>query len=131
VQTKQDAAGYIQKILSNPDIHYRVVKLANQPISVGVVTFIKRDYLDHPDIGFAFLPQHAKQGYAFEASRAVLHDLCATGKHATVLATTIKENMASVQLLKKLGFSFRNEIKTGTETLHVYVVTTDKLNMQG
>lgn len=127
VQTKEDAARYIEKILNNRDIHYRVVTLAAEQVPIGVVTFIKRDYLDHPDIGFAFLPQHAKQGYAFEASQTVLLDLCRIDKHPTVLATTFEENISSIQLLKKLGFSYRNEIKTGTEILQVFAVTADKL----
>ena len=128
VRTKEDAAGYIQKILGLPGIHYRVVKLAAEQVPVGVVTFIQRDYLEHPDIGFAFLPQYAKQGYAFEASREVLHDLCSADKNPVVLATTIKDNTASIQLLTKLGFGFRNEIRIGADTLHVYTITADRLN---
>jgi len=130
VQNSEDAIAYIEKILSNPAIHYRVVRLADSSIPVGLVTLIQRDYLEHPDIGFAFLPQYAKQGYAFEASNAVLHDVCSAGKLQTLLATTIPDNSSSIQLLKKLGFAFRNEIKTKTDTLHVYAVTADKLHKQ-
>ncbi len=130
VHNSEDAKAYIEKILSNTAIHYRVVRLAENGTPVGVVTLIQRDYLEHPDIGFAFLPQYAKNGYAFEASNAVLHNVCSPGKLQTVLATTIPDNSSSIQLLKKLGFAFRNEIRTGTDTLHVYAVTADKLHKQ-
>lgn len=128
VHNSEDTIAYIEKILSNTAIHYRVVRLADTGTPVGVVTLIQRDYLEYPDIGFAFLPQYAKNGYAFEASDAVLHDVCSPGKLQTVLATTIPDNSSSIQLLKKLGFAFRNEIKTGTDTLHVYAVTAAKLH---
>lgn len=130
VHNTEDAMAYIEKILSNTAIHYRVVRLAVTGTPVGLVTLIQRDYLEHPDIGFAFLPQYAKNGYAFEASHAVLHDVCSPGKWQTVLATTIPDNSSSIHLLKKLGFTFRNEIKTGTDTLHVYAVTAGKLHKQ-
>lgn len=110
VKNTRDARDYIQKILNNDAIAYRVVTLKDDYTAIGVVTFIKRDYLDHPDIGFAFLPAYGKQGYAFEASKQVLEDLLQTGGHATILATTIPENDSSIQLLKRLGFSFSKVI---------------------
>jgi [ribosomal protein S5]-alanine N-acetyltransferase len=122
IKTCEDADNYIQKIISNPAISYRVVILNDNPTPIGLVTFIKRDYLDHPDIGFAFLPAYNKQGYAFEASNEVLQDLLNTAQQQTILATTIPENASSVQLLKKLGFSFIKEITIDGELLHVFAI---------
>ena len=120
VKTSDDADKYIQKIISNPAINYRVVTLLNNQMAVGVVTLIKRDYLDHLDIGFAFLPAYNKQGYAFEATKEVLDGLLNSGEHATILATTIPENNSSIQLLRKLGFSFSKEIINEGELLQVF-----------
>ena len=106
-------------------------KLEDKQIAVGIITFIKRDYLEYHDIGFAFLPAYAKQGYAFEAALAVLTNLVKDKEHSTILATTIKENEASIQLLKKLGFTYRNEIKNGNDLLHVYSVNEARLNIPG
>ncbi len=122
VHTNEDAERYIQKILSNPDVSYRVVTLQDEQTAVGVVTLIKRNYLDHHDIGFAFLPTYAKQGYAFEASSAVLADLLKSNQHQTILATTLKENVSSIQLLQKLGFSFSKEITNENDTLQLYAI---------
>ena len=122
VKGLQDAANYIQKIISNPDIHYRVVTLKSTETAIGLITFIKRAYLDHPDIGFAFLPAYNKQGYAFEAASEVLNDLLSEGGHATILATTIPQNSASIQLLKKLGLGFSREITNEGLLLHLYAI---------
>lgn len=110
INTSEDADKYIQKIITNTDINYRVVTLHNTKTAIGLVTFIKRNYLDHHDIGFAFLPAYSKQGYAFEATQEVLNDLLNSGEHATILASTIPENSTSIQLLKKLGFTFSKDI---------------------
>ncbi len=120
VKNNEDADKYIQKIITNTAINYRVVTLLNNQTAVGVVTLIKRDYLDHPDIGFAFLPAYSKNGYAFEATTAVLDGLLNSGEHATILATTIPENNSSIQLLRKLGFSFSKEIINEGELLQVF-----------
>ena len=73
-------------------------------------------------IGFAFLPTYAKQGYAFEASAAVLADLFKSNQHQTILATTLKENSSSIQLLQKLGFVFSKEITNENDTLQLFSI---------
>lgn len=120
IRTLENAREYIQKILDNPDVRYWVVKLADQKFSIGIITFIKRDYLEHWDIGFAFLSEFINKGYAYEATMAVLNDLIHDPSHNHILATTLKENSRSIKLLEKLGFTFRNEIKQGDDMLQVY-----------
>jgi RimJ/RimL family protein N-acetyltransferase len=127
IKTSEDADKYIQKITGNPDINYRVVTLQQDKTAIGLVTLIKRNYLDHPDIGFAFLPAYNRQGYAFEATNTVLYDLLKKSAYSTVLATTIPENNASIHLLKNLGFSFSKEITNEGEQLHVFTITKDEL----
>ncbi len=127
IHSIDDAATYIEKILNNPGITYWVVQLTGKHTQVGIITFIKRDYLAHHDIGFAFLPDHTNKGLAFEAAFAVLNDLLETGSDTHILATTLKENNASVHLLKKLGFTWLQEINNGNEMLDVYEVTKNKL----
>lgn len=123
IKNTGDACNYIQKILSNPAIHYRIVTLQDKQTAIGLVTFIKRDYLDHADIGFAFLPAYNRQGYAFEATKEVLDDLLNAGGHSTVLATTIPQNHSSIQLLKKLGFDFSKEITHEDLVLQLFIIT--------
>ena len=79
INSQSVAAAYIQKIIENPDTNYWTVKIKETKIPIGIITFIKRDYLEHHDIGFAFLPEYFNKGYAFEAANAVLKYLLKTG----------------------------------------------------
>jgi RimJ/RimL family protein N-acetyltransferase len=122
----QQAAEYIRKIIADPDINYWVVKTKDENTPVGIISFIRRQYLDHHDIGFAFLPAHTGRGYAYEATAAVLNDIINDGTHTQVLATTVKENTNSIKLLLKLGFACNREIERENEILLVYCIATDK-----
>jgi len=116
VKSNEDAVNYIQKILDNPNARYWVVRLIDTSEAIGVVTLIKRDYLEHHDIGFAFLPQHTGKGYAYEATNTILSAL----EQKTMLAITIKENTNSISLLEKLGFSFSKQLEQDNEQLQLY-----------
>lgn len=126
IHTIEDAKKYVQKIIDNPNITYWVVKLKNEALSIGIITFIKRDYLASHDIGFAFLPEYAKKGYAFEAAASVLNDAIISDKHRQILATTMRENTNSINLLNKLGLRFEKEIQVGKDVLLIYAITADK-----
>ena len=126
IKTKVDARLFIQKIRDNPKANYWVVKLPGQ-ISIGIITFIKRDYLEHYDIGFAFLSGYAKKGYAYEATLTVLNDVIQDPHHKHILATTVKENKYSIKLLEKLGLRCVNELEHGIDLLWVYSASVDKL----
>ena len=119
INSEKEAATYIQKIIDNPNAAYFVVKLKNKT-KIGIVTFIKRDYLENHDIGFAFLPKFGNNGYAYEATSAVLMNVTRIYNLSHILATTIPENINSIKLLKKLGLSFEKEIEVENIKLHVY-----------
>jgi RimJ/RimL family protein N-acetyltransferase len=122
ISTNADALNYIQKILSNPNCTYWVVKLKDYT-PVGIVTLIKRDYLEYPDIGFALLPGYDKQGYAYEASKQILSNIAAIGLYTKVQAITVKGNSNSISLLQKLGFTFEKEMVEDDEELLLYDIT--------
>ena len=120
INSDEDAINYIQKIRDNLDAQYKVVRLKDALTPIGVITFIKRHYLDHWDIGFAFLPESAKKGYAFEATKAVL-DIIKTDKtHQLILATTLKDNVNSINLLEKLGLKYDKDILIGDDNLMLF-----------
>jgi ribosomal-protein-alanine N-acetyltransferase len=118
IKTINNAEAYIQKIIDNPTADYWVVKLKDQQTQVGVVTFMKRDYLEHYDIGFAFLPAYEKQGYAYEATKRLLDEV--TPHHPQIIATVLKENRNSIQLLERLGMQLDKEIMVNNEMLLLY-----------
>ncbi len=122
VTTTEDALAYINAIVHNPDIVYWIVRLKNSNIPIGIVTFIKRDYLEHNDVGFAFLPNHMKHGYAHEAVTEVLNEIKKSKNHRNILATTIRDNKNSILLLERLGFSYVDEIEINSEKLLLFAI---------
>lgn len=105
--------------MNNPAAQYWVVQLKDYHTCAGVITFIQRDYLDNPDIGFAFLPQYSGNGYAYEAASAVIkHYQNKTPQ--SVLAITLPANTSSIKLLEKLGLTWQRELVVEEELLYVY-----------
>jgi ribosomal-protein-alanine N-acetyltransferase len=81
------------------------VSLRDDGPAIGMCGLLKRDHLEHPDIGYAFLPRFWSQGYAVEAATAVLGAARAAGVER-VLAITSLDNLGSIRVLDKLGFGF-------------------------
>lgn len=130
VNDLDDAQNYIQRILNNINVKYWVVRDQKKSLPIGIITFIKRDYLLYHDIGFAFLPQYQQNGYAYEASLAVLKTLQKENAHPHLLATTIPNNVQSIRLLEKLGFRFQEVIEVGNDKLSVYQLQPSVLPME-
>ncbi|WP_185151659.1 GNAT family N-acetyltransferase [Chryseobacterium sp. SN22] len=127
IRTEDDAKAYILKINENPQIKYRKVTLRSGKKPMGIITWVKRDYLEYPDVGFAFLPDGAGQGYAFEATRAVLYSAPEVLRQDRILAITTRENVRSVKLLEKLKFSCDGETEADGKMLLQYSLDQDHL----
>lgn len=61
INSENDAIAYIRRINENRNLTYWTVRLIETDVAVGIITLIKRDYLEHNDIGFAFLPNFSKK----------------------------------------------------------------------
>ncbi len=109
IKTIEDAEAYMQKnYLSSYEKHGfgpYLVSLKEDGTPLGSAGLYKRDNLEYPDVGFAFLPEFANKGYAFEAANAVMQFAAETLKIETIVGITIPENFSSIKLLKKLGLS--------------------------
>jgi RimJ/RimL family protein N-acetyltransferase len=107
VRTLDDARNYIlQGAMANYarlGYGFYLVELKEAGIAIGMCGLAKRDYLDHADIGFAFLPAYCGQGYAFEAAAATLQYAQRQLHLPRILATTRLDNLSSSKLLEKLG----------------------------
>ena len=88
-----------------------LVKLKTEETPIGICGLIKRDSLDDVDIGFAFLPQFTRKGYAFEAASATLAHAKTALALNRVVAITLITNTSSINLLKKIGLNFEKMIK--------------------
>jgi [ribosomal protein S5]-alanine N-acetyltransferase len=88
-----------------------LVELKETGEAVGMCGLFKREVLDHPDIGFAFLPVHYGKGYGFEAARAVLKYALEELHLPKVLGITLPSNLGSIRLLEKIGLKCTGTIK--------------------
>ena len=108
INNKRDALAYIKNSLVNSyksngwGLYKLVLKDEMEPI--GVCGFLKRDYLEHPDLGFAILPAYEGCGISFEAASAMMKYGFSELKINPILAITSPENISSQNLLVKLGF---------------------------
>jgi RimJ/RimL family protein N-acetyltransferase len=71
---------------------------------------IERESLENVDIGYAFLKKHRGKGYAMEAVMATKNYAHTELHIGTLAAITNEDNIASIKLLKKLGFQFDKKI---------------------
>lgn len=114
VKTVADAERFLSNVAiksydDNGFGHY-IVELKTDGTPIGTSGYVKRDELDDPDIGFAFLPEFRKQGYALESAKAVLAFGIEVLGFRNISAITTQHNERSLQLLIKLGFRFERLI---------------------
>ncbi|HEX3767504.1 MAG TPA: GNAT family N-acetyltransferase [Puia sp.] len=120
IHSKKEATEYINKILRTENFTYWVVRTRDTNTSIGIISLIKRAYLENFDIGFAFLPEYHNYGYAYEAAKSVLMMVSRSPEFKIMLATTLPSNISSIKLLTKLGFRYEKENETENNKMHIY-----------
>ena len=110
ITTEDQAKEYL---LNGPLRSYEVnnfglwlVEMKNDKTPIGMCGLLKRDYLENPDIGFAFLPAFTGKGFAYEIAHATITFAIETLKLPAICAITIPANKPSIKLLEKLGLRF-------------------------
>lgn len=126
IKNLEDATNYI---ITGPQASYKqfgfgLYKVTRQTdqVPIGLCGLLKRPHLNHPDIGFAFLGSFGGQGYALEASEAIMQEAKLKHQCEAVLAVTLPENEKSIKLLKKLGMRLVGETRMSEdgEALHLF-----------
>ncbi|MES2679039.1 MAG: GNAT family N-acetyltransferase [Bacteroidota bacterium] len=124
IKTSQQARDYLE---NGPMKSYRengfglwMVELNDSGIPIGMCGLIKRDNLDHPDIGFAFLQEFAGKGHGFEIAGAVMGHARKNLFLKTILAITVPNNVNSIKLIEKLGLKYVKSFKSEHEDLLLY-----------
>jgi RimJ/RimL family protein N-acetyltransferase len=120
VRTLEDARSYITQ---GPMESYRrhgyglyLVRLRDDGTPIGMCGLVKREGLEDPDIGFAFLPQFHSKGYATEAAEAVLdHGRRRLGL-ARIVAIAAPDNQASIAVLERAGLKFERLVRLPADT---------------
>jgi RimJ/RimL family protein N-acetyltransferase len=73
---------------------------------IGMCGLLRRAQFEDIDLGYALLPEFWSRGFAFEAASAVrdyAHGVLAAPR---ILGLVSPDNLRSIKLLEKLGFSF-------------------------
>lgn len=124
VRNEGQAISYLEKgpraCYNEHGFSLQAVVLKETSEAIGMCGLLKRDYLDAPDIGFAFLEEFCKEGYGYESAEAVLRANAAF-KH--IHAITSPENIASEKLLLKLGFEYKTKLPVEPDNSEVKLFT--------
>ena len=76
---------------------------------IGRAGLSNREGFEEAELGYVIAADCQRQGYASEVCTAVLHYAKEELGMQSVQAFTVQENQASLALLKKLGFSYREQ----------------------
>jgi [ribosomal protein S5]-alanine N-acetyltransferase len=99
------------------------VSLKQSGEAIGMCGLVRRDGLDYPDLGYAFLKRYNGRGYASESGAAVLKRARQLLNMPRIVAITDMDNAGSVHVLEKLGFRFDAQITMpGHEQPSLYFV---------
>ena len=92
-------------------------------VKIGTCGLCYRDGIDGVDIGFAFLPEFEKQGYAFESAKKIMEIGMQDFGLKKINAITIEKNRSSIKLIEKLRLNYikRINISNDTEELLLYI----------
>lgn len=102
-----------------------VVSLKSDGTQVGICGLFKRKNLEHPDIGFALLPEFCGRGIAEEAAFAVRDHARDDLALDALTAIVSPGNSRSIALIEKLGMSFDSMITMpgDEEAIRLYRMT--------
>jgi [ribosomal protein S5]-alanine N-acetyltransferase len=130
VRNLDDARDYINK---GPVNSYRAyghglyrVEIKANRASAGLCGLVRREGLNGPDLGYAFLPEFWSQGYAAEAARAVLAHARDALVLERVLAIVDPANTGSIRLLQKLGFGFERMVQLSADDIALNLFVLEK-----
>ncbi len=126
IKTTEQAVAYLQngpiKSYTQNGFGLYMVELKAGAVPIGMCGILKRDTLDNPDIGFAFLPAYTGRGYAFESATAIMVFAKEVLQLPGIAAITVPENKPSIKLLEKIGLKLIKPIQFAgsEETLLLY-----------
>jgi len=86
---------------------------------MGLCGLVRREELDGPDLGYAFLPRHRGRGVASEAAAAVVAWAAEAVGVTRLYAVVDPENTKSVRVLEGVGFRFERPIALGGDTKEI------------
>ena len=109
IKNDEDAKKYIEERmlpqLSSHGYTNNIIIRKSDGVKMGSCGLYDREGLDGIDLGYAFLPEYEKKGYAFEATSELMRAANREFGISKVKAITLENNLSSRKLLEKLGFT--------------------------
>lgn len=128
IKTLNDAKQYlIEKII--PQYHkigygtYTVIRKSDNR-KMGTCGLYDREGLQGVDLGFAFLPEFEKNGYAFESANKMVNIAYEKFNIKSIKAITTKNNISSQRLLEKLNFISKGTVIINNTEMLLYLKIT-------
>lgn len=114
VHSVEDAKEYIKTRMQHQleklgYSNYTVIRKSDG-VKLGICGLYDREGLEGIDIGFAFLPEHERNGYAFESANKLKRAGVEEFGISQIKAITTKDNIASQKLLERLGLQFKKTV---------------------
>ena len=130
VKSTEDATIYIENNIlpqySKMGYGNYTVILKESNTKIGSCGLYDRKGIDGLDIGFAFLPQYEKMGYAFESANALKTAAFTIFGISKLNAITTLQNSSSQQLLERLGLRFKEIINLPGDNERLMLYTIEK-----
>lgn len=104
-----------------------MVSLKADNRQIGMCGLLKREFLIHPDIGFALLPGFEGKGYGTEVLTAALNYTKNHLQRSDIFAFTQRDNARSIRLLERSGFRFKEWIQPPGEEFPLLLYSIDLL----
>ena len=110
LRIEADAARYIREKMfpgvERDGFGMCVVQLKDSGVPIGTCGIFKRQPVDEPQLGFAFLPEFRARGFALEAAKVLMDYGRDVLKFSKIVAAANPNNASSIKLLEKLGMHF-------------------------
>lgn len=96
------------------------LKSTNEFIGWCGIKFIQEQ--NEYDLGYRFFKKHWGSGYATESAKVVLDYGTKTLKLKNIIGRAAKENIASINVLKKMGMVYLNDDMCAHDPAEVYIL---------
>jgi [ribosomal protein S5]-alanine N-acetyltransferase len=110
IRTLDQALGYLENL--------PLLKVSlKSGIPIGMCGLLKREFLPHSDLGFAYLSDYHRQGFAPEAGRAVLKWGFEELEHPEILGICAPQNEPSQKVLTGLSMIYQKKLQIPHEVM--------------
>lgn len=129
IRTLDDACAYI---VNGPVASYAkngfglyLIVLRETGESIGMCGLIRREGLEHVDIGYALLPRFWSRGYAVEAARATKAYAKGVIGLKRIVAIVDPANESSIRVLEKIGLRYEKMVRLSADDIDLKLFGVD------